>query len=76
MPGSLLSSCRARAICSSAALSRHASESTVEAACLRAQRGVYLAPSAFEAGFTSLAHTDEDIDATLEALRDSFAAIA
>jgi glutamate-1-semialdehyde 2,1-aminomutase len=31
------------------------------------ERGVYLAPSQFEAGFTSLAHTDEDIDRTLEA---------
>ena len=31
------------------------------------ERGVYLAPSSFEAGFTSLAHTDADIDATLEA---------
>lgn len=29
--------------------------------------GVYLAPSAFEAGFISLAHTDEDIEATLDA---------
>ncbi len=29
--------------------------------------GVYLAPSAFEAGFVSAAHTDEDIDATIEA---------
>jgi glutamate-1-semialdehyde 2,1-aminomutase len=29
--------------------------------------GVYLAPSAFEAGFVSLAHTDEDIDATIAA---------
>jgi glutamate-1-semialdehyde 2,1-aminomutase len=28
--------------------------------------GVYLAPSQFEAGFTSLAHTDADIDKTLE----------
>ena len=28
---------------------------------------VYLAPSAFEAGFVSLAHTDEDIDATIDA---------
>lgn len=34
------------------------------------ERGVYLAPSQFEAGFTSLAHTDEDIDRTLEAARD------
>lgn len=31
------------------------------------ERGIYLAPSQFEAGFTSLAHTDEDIDRTLAA---------
>ena len=31
------------------------------------QEGVYLAPSAFEAGFVSAAHTDADIDATIEA---------
>jgi glutamate-1-semialdehyde 2,1-aminomutase len=30
-------------------------------------RGVYLAPSAFEAGFVSLAHRSHDIDLTLEA---------
>jgi glutamate-1-semialdehyde 2,1-aminomutase len=29
--------------------------------------GVYLAPSAFEAGFVSIAHSDEDIEATLDA---------
>ncbi len=29
--------------------------------------GVYLAPSAFEAGFVSAAHTNEDIDATISA---------
>jgi glutamate-1-semialdehyde 2,1-aminomutase len=29
--------------------------------------GVYLAPSAFEAGFVSAAHTDADIDATIDA---------
>ena len=40
------------------------------------ERGVYLAPSSFEAGFTSLAHSDADIDATLEAFRESFAAVA
>ncbi|QSJ18061.1 glutamate-1-semialdehyde 2,1-aminomutase [Nostoc sp. UHCC 0702] len=34
------------------------------------ERGVYLAPSQFEAGFTSLAHTEEDIDKTLTAARD------
>ncbi len=33
------------------------------------EEGVYLAPSQFEAGFTSLAHTDGDIDRTLEAAR-------
>ncbi|MHC5727689.1 MAG: aminotransferase class III-fold pyridoxal phosphate-dependent enzyme, partial [Nostoc sp.] len=31
--------------------------------------GVYLAPSQFEAGFTSLAHTEADIDRTLDAAR-------
>ena len=40
------------------------------------ERGVYLAPSSFEAGFTSLAHSDADIDATLEAFRESFQLIA
>jgi len=39
------------------------------------ERGVYLAPSAFEAGFVSAAHSDEDIAATLEAARHAFAAI-
>lgn len=33
------------------------------------EHGVYLAPSQFEAGFTSLAHTKEDIDRTIEAAR-------
>jgi TPR repeat protein len=40
------------------------------------ERGVYLAPRAFEAGFTSLAHSDDDIDTTIAAFRDSFAEIA
>ncbi|MBD3776241.1 MAG: glutamate-1-semialdehyde 2,1-aminomutase, partial [Thiotrichales bacterium] len=31
--------------------------------------GVYLAPSAFEAGFVSAAHTEADIDATIDAAR-------
>ena len=39
------------------------------------ERGVYLAPSAYEAGFTSLAHSDDDIEATLNAFRESFAVI-
>ena len=37
--------------------------------------GVYLAPSAFEAGFLSSAHTGADIDATLSAARRVFARI-
>ena len=32
-------------------------------------RGVYLAPSQFEAAFLSTAHADADIEATLEAAR-------
>jgi glutamate-1-semialdehyde 2,1-aminomutase len=39
-------------------------------------RGVYLAPSAFEAGFVSAAHTDEDIDATVAAAEAAFAGLA
>lgn len=37
------------------------------------QQGVYLAPSAFEAGFMSAAHTDADIEATLAAAKVAFA---
>lgn len=37
--------------------------------------GHYFAPSAFEAGFVSAAHTEEDIDATISAARKAFAAI-
>jgi glutamate-1-semialdehyde 2,1-aminomutase len=39
------------------------------------ERGVYLAPSAFEAGFVSAAHGEEDIAATLSAAAEAFAAI-
>jgi len=39
-------------------------------------RGVYLAPSAFEAGFVSAAHGDAEIDATLEAASEAFAEVA
>ncbi|MCP4993343.1 MAG: glutamate-1-semialdehyde 2,1-aminomutase [Gammaproteobacteria bacterium] len=39
-------------------------------------RGIYLAPSAFEAGFVSAAHTEADIEATLAAATDAFKAIA
>ncbi len=40
---------------------------------LMLEEGVYLAPSAFEAGFMSLAHTPEDIQHTIDAARRSFA---
>ncbi len=36
------------------------------------QKGIYLAPSAFEAGFISSAHTDEDIAATVNAAAEVF----
>jgi glutamate-1-semialdehyde 2,1-aminomutase len=39
-------------------------------------RGVYLAPSAFEAGFVSAAHGETEIAATLDAAKEAFAAIA
>lgn len=38
-------------------------------------RGVYFAPSTFEAGFTSIAHTDEVINATIEAAKETFATL-
>jgi glutamate-1-semialdehyde 2,1-aminomutase len=37
------------------------------------REGVYLAPSQFEAGFLSLAHTDEDVAATIQAAQAAFA---
>jgi glutamate-1-semialdehyde 2,1-aminomutase len=38
-------------------------------------RGVYLAPSAFEAGFVSAMHTDVEIDATVAAAAEVFAGL-
>ncbi len=38
------------------------------------EQGVNLAPSQFEAGFMSAAHTTEDLDATIEAARKAFKA--
>jgi glutamate-1-semialdehyde 2,1-aminomutase len=38
-------------------------------------RGVYIAPALYEAGFVSAAHSDEDIAATIEAARQIFAAL-
>ncbi|MGV2831416.1 glutamate-1-semialdehyde 2,1-aminomutase [Myxosarcina sp. GI1(2024)] len=34
------------------------------------EKGIYLAPSQFEAGFTSLAHTEEDIEQTVAAAKE------
>jgi glutamate-1-semialdehyde 2,1-aminomutase len=39
------------------------------------ERGVYFAPSQFEAGFISSAHDDAAIDETLAAWRDALAAV-
>lgn len=38
-------------------------------------RGVYFAPSTFEAGFVSIQHTDDVIAATVQAARETFAEI-
>ena len=38
-------------------------------------RGVYIAPSQFEAGFVSLAHTEGDIDRTVEVAADALGAM-
>ena len=40
------------------------------------ERGVYFAPSTFEAGFVSIAHDDAVIEKTIEAARETFADIA
>jgi len=42
---------------------------------LMLQQGIYLAPSAYEAGFLSLAHSDDDLAATVDAAAKSFAAL-
>ncbi|WP_028535047.1 glutamate-1-semialdehyde 2,1-aminomutase [Paludibacterium yongneupense] len=39
-------------------------------------QGIYLAPSAFEAGFVSIAHDDALIDATVAAAKKAFALVA
>lgn len=43
---------------------------------LMLEHGIYLAPSAFEASFTSLAHGSKEIEATLEAADRCFAILA
>jgi glutamate-1-semialdehyde 2,1-aminomutase len=42
---------------------------------LMLEGGVYLAPSAFEAGFTSIAHGDVELQLTLDAAERAFAAL-
>ena len=39
------------------------------------ERGVYLAPSAYEAGFVSAVHSDADIAATIAAAKEAFARV-
>ena len=40
------------------------------------ERGVYLAPALYEAGFVSAAHTPDDVATTVAAAREAFAALA
>jgi glutamate-1-semialdehyde 2,1-aminomutase len=40
------------------------------------KRGIYFAPSQFEAGFMSLAHTTEDIEKTVEAAAKAFQSLS
>jgi glutamate-1-semialdehyde 2,1-aminomutase len=40
------------------------------------RRGMSVAPSPYEAGFLSTAHTERDVDAFAEAVRDSLAEAA
>ena len=40
------------------------------------EQGVYFAPSPYETGFISTAHTEEDIDRTVEAVRISLSRLS
>ena len=40
------------------------------------ERGVYIAPALYEAGFVSAAHGEQDIDETVAAAREIFGALA
>ena len=40
------------------------------------ERGIYLPPSQFEAWFPSLAHTDDQVERTIEAAAEAFEALA
>ena len=37
------------------------------------ERGIFFAPSAFEAGFTSTAHTEQDVEETIFRAREALA---
>jgi glutamate-1-semialdehyde 2,1-aminomutase len=39
------------------------------------ERGVYLAPASYEAGFMSAAHSTEDIDTTIAAAAEVFSTL-
>jgi glutamate-1-semialdehyde 2,1-aminomutase len=39
------------------------------------KKGIYLAPSAYEAGFLSIAHSDEDITKTIETASSVFSSL-
>lgn len=39
------------------------------------EKGFYLAPSMYEAGFMSLAHTEEDVDRTIAAAKEVMATL-
>jgi len=40
------------------------------------ERGIYLAPSSYEAGFVSAAHSEADIQTSVEAAKDAFGTLA
>jgi len=42
---------------------------------LMLERGIALAPSQFEAGFMSIARTNEDIDKTIQAAKESLESV-
>ena len=39
------------------------------------EQGVYFAPSSYEAGFISSAHSEEDIEKTIELANQAFASL-
>ena len=51
-----------KAVCSLVTLEHQSLAAVDELSSLSPGQGIYLAPSQYEAGFTSLAHTEEDIE--------------